>query len=516
MRFNLYVFILLIATQYSCQTNGANNTNNDSSSTKTLSISIDVDLSNPKPVEPLLYGFSTAAMYWQMNATSDTFLNAVSELKPRLLRFPGGTLGEFYHWNKPGYGLDYEEVKQHNVSYAESLKAQNAYEAKRGARYVDEFVTLAKRLDCDVIVCANMLTGSVDEMTSLLNYLKQNGVNVPAVELGNEIYLPKLQKFYKTPKSYIDACKPYAAALRQQFPNIKIGVTAAPYMKISDEPGENDKISDYYKSFNDALAKENFYDAYIVHYYFPFECASVSDNCSLQRLNDIMNNQLPKSYAYYTKLFGTNRKQWITEWNIATASTKGKYGNTALQALFIQEFYHKLNELNAQYNNVVNMATYQTLAGNVIGSNMLMEPFKREQYRDDKYGNVIRRAPWFANALVEPVYTNNMKLVNASISPSNENISVYTYTNSNNEVLVYILNKSNDELNVNEIKVNGKQLKNIAAKFIQPDSSSSGFGWNKASGAAAASGNIKFEQKTVDLPMRINGFGCGYLRGTHP
>jgi len=201
--------LLLLVLLCACGAEAVNNTAIEQTArTEARAITINVDTSNPKNCEPLLYGFSTAAMYWQIDAVNDTFINAVAALRPKVLRFPGGTLAEFFHWDKPGYGLDYDEVKKHNVAYAESLKEQNAFEARRGARYVDDFTALAKRLNADVLVCANMLTGTVQEMTSLLQHFKQNDVNVIGVELGNEMYLPKLQKFYPTPQSYIDACRP--------------------------------------------------------------------------------------------------------------------------------------------------------------------------------------------------------------------------------------------------------------------------------------------------------------------
>ena len=493
---------------------GAEAVNNERDTAQTKTVSINVTTGNPKSVEPLIYGFSTAAMYWQIEATNDTFLNAVSALKPNVLRFPGGTLAEFYHWDKPGYGLNYDELKKYNATYAESLKEQNAFEARRGARYVDDFVLLAKRLNADVLVCANMLTGTVEEMRSLLRFLEQNNVNVIGVELGNEMYLPKLQKFFPTPQSYIDACKPFAAALRSEFPKTKIGVVAAPFLKISDEPGETDKVSAYYQSFNNAVAKETFYDAYVVHYYFPFDCESVADKCSADRLNQIVNDQLPKSFAYYTGLFGTQRKQWITEWNIATAQTKGRYGNTAFQACFIQSFYHTLNKLNTQYNNAVTIATYQTLAGNVIGSNMIMTPYKRETFRDTRFGKFIRRVPWFANALVEPVFVGNVKMVEATLSENLPGVQAYAYADASARVYIYVVNNGNSDITIGEITLNGKKLSNVKSDFLQPDAATAGFGWNKASGANGPSATVRYDVQNNSAPVTVKRFGCGYLHGT--
>ena len=60
--------------------------------------------------------------------------------------------------------------------------------------YIDQFITLILNMedelerDVDVVYCANILTSSATEIVETLNYLITSGVNVVAVELGNETY----------------------------------------------------------------------------------------------------------------------------------------------------------------------------------------------------------------------------------------------------------------------------------------------------------------------------------------
>ena len=48
-------------------------------------------------------------------------LEAVKELKPAYIRFPGGTAGNFYHWKTDGFNED-ELIKGHGFEENAQLK----------------------------------------------------------------------------------------------------------------------------------------------------------------------------------------------------------------------------------------------------------------------------------------------------------------------------------------------------------------------------------------------------------
>ena len=53
-----------------------------------------------------IFGFATSNTFTYCDITDSSFLNKVIALQPKLLRFPGGTVGDFYHFGKHGYGRD--------------------------------------------------------------------------------------------------------------------------------------------------------------------------------------------------------------------------------------------------------------------------------------------------------------------------------------------------------------------------------------------------------------------------
>jgi len=113
----------------------------------------------------------------KINAEAITLFD---QLSPDVLRFPGGTLANKYHFSKPGYGFS-------NADF------------KRSENYIVDFVKLVKTLKKEpkVIYVYNMFdhfkganeAELIKENFDALQYLINNGINVVAVELGNEFYL---------------------------------------------------------------------------------------------------------------------------------------------------------------------------------------------------------------------------------------------------------------------------------------------------------------------------------------
>ena len=53
-----------------------------------------------------LFGFATSNTFTYCDVEDTSFVNKVVALQPKLLRFPGGAVGNFYHYGQSGYGFD--------------------------------------------------------------------------------------------------------------------------------------------------------------------------------------------------------------------------------------------------------------------------------------------------------------------------------------------------------------------------------------------------------------------------
>lgn len=143
-------------------------------------------------------------------------LTQFMDLKPKLLRFPGGTISQFSHplCNLPGqqqgYGFKPSEILQffngyyvndsepynqndynEKISKWQGLTTKNSFAT---TRYIDDFINLVHAMENEnpdvpvkVIYVANILTGTTQELIDILQLFKTNNITIAGIELGNEM-----------------------------------------------------------------------------------------------------------------------------------------------------------------------------------------------------------------------------------------------------------------------------------------------------------------------------------------
>lgn len=474
-----------------------------------------------KPIAPLLHGASTSSMYWQTNARDEKFFSIVDSLHLNVLRWPGGTQAQFYHWNKPGYGFNFDEIKKIHPGYANSLKNQKAYvdENTSSRRYIDDFIQLAKSTKSEVLLCANVLTATDAETIDLLKFLQSNQIKIAGVELGNENYLPTIRGVFNSDvNQYIKRVEQLANKIKTLYPDMPVAVCAAPIRDIADENPAAGTEAAFFKDWNLQLAKHNFYDAVVLHYYFPIDCSGSLESdfiCAAQQVDDIAHRILPESLNQYQNIFGSNKKFWITEWNIATKKTNGRFGNTMLQGIFIQRFYDALHAYNASHSNQINMATYQTLAGDIIGSCMIMDKTNRESYNDPQANPYIRRMAYYNHWLNGPLYQASYSYCNVMLNRNDVEISAY-YNPSDKKLLISFSNSGAETVPLSEVLFDQKNIDGntpVKINSIQSSALYDGFGNNKADGNMAQRQIPQLVQKTDALKnISISKYSFGYLQ----
>lgn len=147
-------------------------------------------------------------------------VDALKELEPPVIRWPGGCYADTYHWRN-GIG----PRKQRPVTYNENF---GTYELDSNQFGTHEFMKLCELTGARPWLNINMMTSGTEEMrewmeycnredeTSLVKERKQNGADQPfGVELwgiGNEVWAGG---GCMTPESYVNEYRKYASA----FPN---------------------------------------------------------------------------------------------------------------------------------------------------------------------------------------------------------------------------------------------------------------------------------------------------------
>lgn len=192
---------------------------------------------------------------------------------------------------------------------------------------------------------------------------------------------------------YIDQAKTFAQAFRKKYPNIPLGVVGS-----GEGEATGSEMARFTNTWNEALAKENFYDAVVYHFYARTGvCNNLGDqgkslrevfDCLLETTAIEHYNILEVVLNSLSNFYGTDRKIWITEWN--TAESPKYVGNTFIQAAMAAEFifntirYNSANKDRIEYTHFhnytgagfantlfsLNSQQLPTLNGNpVIGTN---------------------------------------------------------------------------------------------------------------------------------------------------
>ena len=317
-------------------------------------------------IQDNLFGFATSNTFTYCNVNDISFMNKVTDLNPKLLRFPGGAVGNFYHFGKSGYGFDFTEIDQYQA--AKVSKRARGLENSRIKKnqhqdYIDDFIQLAQETNSKAVLVANLFVDNNDILL-MIEKLITNNIEVVGVELGSE--LSNRSYFTKgyTIDDYIFSAKSCSKKIKDKYPNLKTAVVTAP---LGKRKGHRHNI------WNEKLSKLDFYDDIIIHSYAKVvkgkkefgQMLTVEPEGENQieafdiykkRALKFLNTDFPDEIKRYNTIF--NKPIWITEWNLQMSKTTG---NTLLQSLFVSNYFLEL--LSNKDLESISITTYHNLGG---------------------------------------------------------------------------------------------------------------------------------------------------------
>lgn len=327
-----------------------------------------------KKVNQNLFGFRTSSAFIFFDVEDSSFISKVKVLSPNVLSFPGD-FGNFYHIDKPGYGLEVDEIKKYHKGSKPKVGATFSRLTKKNNHthnYIEDVIKMAKKTNSNVIFNANILTSEPEEIIDVINHFLGNQIKLLGIELGGELSNANYSHIMDIEK-YISLSKSFANRIREVHSYIPISVVAAPINRNSSRLDE----------WNRLLAKEDFYDAIVLHPYAKIvkgrdiagkmltvipEGENEMDRFNIYRNRAIkyIKQDFKKEIRKYNQLF-VDKEIWLTEWNLQMSKVTG---NTFLQALFVSnqllELASDLEELN------ITLATFHHLAGRTVSGSMIM------------------------------------------------------------------------------------------------------------------------------------------------
>jgi len=342
------------------------------------------------------YFQGTSCYKKDIRSVNPEFKESFDLLKPttNVLRFPGGELANFYHLgtrdpdgcftNTVGYGVnDLEIISRKNVN---NFTKEKKEEVRTNRNAIFDLIELCKQYpDIEVVYVMNLATHFINwhdstavywmyhytsfnnwedmladpdyqfkmqENLNAIRLLQEHGIKIRAIELGNELYMNdypvnlSINDSEAEKQEYLvkfnNLVKIYSDSIRQLFPGIPMGV---PY---------SDRNIMYEKQWNRTLRdNSSYFDAYVYHDYFTNkEWYTKHEHCNVkleERLVDLMDF-----------IGNTGKKIWITEWNLLFGETGNK--NDLNNAAYIFDYTTSIYDINARYNNIVEIMTLHNLA----------------------------------------------------------------------------------------------------------------------------------------------------------
>jgi alpha-N-arabinofuranosidase len=168
----------------------------------------------------------------QGNLNNSLLITAASE-EISSIRFPGGILSDFYHWQNGVGPVSSRPVIPHG---ADSGSERDVYGTP-------EFLKTCQLTAATPLITANVGTGSASEAAAWVDYCNNpkntqrlaDGVDpsarVPMWELGNELYFNSSaaeQQIAMTPTQYAQQVLSFAAAMRKSDPSIQLMAIGMP------------------------------------------------------------------------------------------------------------------------------------------------------------------------------------------------------------------------------------------------------------------------------------------------
>lgn len=358
-----------------------------------------------RKINPDRFGFCVSNTFRFFETTDSLFIRMTENLRPNLLRFPGGTGGNFYHIHGPAYGILSSEVDDfYSGNLSRRLPTLKSISRKKNHNhnYIEDFIDLSKRLKTRVLLVANVLTADTSEIISLIQRLEEEDIEIVGIELGNELSNRAYKSKISSVEDYIRLCKKYVYTIRRSYPEIKIGVVAAPI---------KENLAYRIKDWNRNLAEEDFYDAIIYHSYI-HAVDGDSDHGLMINETEYLLETSSKFEMYkknclesFRKVFIDNiieynlifdqKDIWITEWNLKMTKTTG---NTLLQSLFVAHYL--LDIFSNPILDNVKVLSYHNLAGRTVSGDIFLS--------NEKNGDFLVHSTYYPLSMISKIFEENI------------------------------------------------------------------------------------------------------------
>ena len=242
------------------------------------------------------------------------FANSITMLNPSTIRIPGGTVSNYWDWQKGGLIEDTSNLPEDLPHFVTNKDRQ--YTASK----LEAFYAGFKTNGITPVFALNMLTSNLKSQLEMLRTARDLGIPVEYVELGNEFYFAtkNYRQVFPSPKHYAKIANQWISAIKKEFPEAKIAVIGV------GSRGEN-KSSRRYKWNEEIIATTlPSADAITIHKYHSNGLAN--QKISTEKYPYFLEEDVPlilsQPFKSWDKTSNTisdfpeNKEIWVTEYNL--------------------------------------------------------------------------------------------------------------------------------------------------------------------------------------------------------
>jgi hypothetical protein len=409
--------------------------------------------------------------FTESDYTNQKITDAVKELKPNLLRIPGGTMADSWDWDKGGVidpkGFNFPA--NFKYEYGPGLIQQNYHSYQNVKNF------LAKTNTKPLFVL-NIITKNLDTQVAYLKSFQKIGVPIEYIEIGNEPYLFD-NTLHPKADQYAKLATEWNTRLKQEFPEAKIAYVA--YSPNISNPRAIEKAS----TWNNSVSSVTGTPSAAFHIYTDTTTKNNSTSeIDGQNLRSLSNDDIKAGFATLNKKMSvhvsdevskipSDKKLWATEYNFVETGDRFIYAGTWAQGLFTT-LNATLLAQNPRYEIVCNHVLYgDTQWAAIFGSknNSLGSQVSKQSVSYNfssggqglkMFGNAFKDA----DSLVNLEFKDNLKQISNGV----EYPGLIGYKlSSGSEERFFILNLTDQQISLDLSKLSTNEL-TVNSVFSDP------------------------------------------------
>lgn len=305
-------------------------------------------------------GYNVNVLFWEGLYTDPALLAAVRSLGAPMLRYPGGTESDYFHWSagRPVEACRYSTCRTWDGL---SLRQPALYQRFDGHTQGTpaSFASVLGATGGAPLFVANMVTASADDMLAWLGAARAAGLDINRIELGNEPYFAQVEGTDNNAIAFPDAAAHARAAralaqrLRATWTSLRLAQPAfVPRIDLATgqlDPRQDQRMLTWNEGILAAGAAD-YADAFALHFYPALPARGMATEAAyLAELGSYAARYWRATRAASQwQLLPAGKALWITEFNVSFAQA-GELSGTWMHGLYMAQFaLHALGDARVE------------------------------------------------------------------------------------------------------------------------------------------------------------------------